>query len=231
MENAAGVSPKQAAAVAALAGVDAVSAGTLHECFRHFGIDTVAIAAQDAARLAHERFDACVLPLDDRAEQVLTTIRQSPDNAHCVIYAICGGLPEAIRFSAHGINALFFYPVQRDAALLVVRTTQLMVLHQLRRYVRVPLITGVMVETGREKFSASTVEISSGGISMYTRARLAVPQSVQVNLQLPRAGQLSLRAVVCWMRSEEELAGLRFEPGDPHRAQLRQWIEGYLGED
>lgn len=231
MENAAGVSPKQTSAVAALAGVDAVSAGVLHECFRQFGIDTVAIAAQDTPRLAHERFDACVLPLDDRAAQVLATVRQSPDNTHSVIYAICGSLPEAIRFSAYGINALFLYPVERDAALRVIRTTHLMVLHELRRYVRVPLVSGVMVETGTEKVSASTVEIDSGGLCLHTQARLGVPQSVEVNMQLPGAGELSLSAVVCWMRREEELAGLRFEPGDPRRAQLRQWIEDYLGED
>ena len=136
------------------------------------------------------------------------------------------------RNDGHGVMFWpFLYPVERDAALRVIRTTHLMVLHELRRYVRVPLVSGVMVETGTEKVSASTVEISSGGLCLHTQARLGVPQSVEVNMQLPGAGELSLSAVVCWMRREEELAGLRFEPGDPRRAQLRQWIEDYLGED
>lgn len=231
MDNAAGVSPKQAVAVAALAGVDDASAGILYECFRQSSIKTVAIAAQDAGRFTREHFDACVLPLDDRAPQVLAAIRQSPENAHSVIYGICGSLPEAMPFSSFGLNALFMRPIERRAALRVVRTTHLMVLRELRRYVRVPLISEVRLQTSTESIPANSIEISAGGVSLHTRAHLAVPQDVQVTLQLPDSGELSLRAVVCWIRRDEELAGLRFEPGDQHCSQLRQWIDDYLGED
>ncbi len=231
MQTVAGMSPKQASAVAALADLDTISVGVLHDCFRQFGIETVAIPAQDIARLARRHFDACILPLDDRASQTLATLRQSPDNARTVIYGISASLQQAIRFAQDGINAVFLRPVDRHSALRVVRTTYLLVLHELRRYVRVPLFVTVVLQTGTATAPASTVEISYGGLALRTTARLAVSQAVQVTVQLPHAEPLSLHAVVCWVRRDEDLAGVRFEPGDPLRLQLRQWIDNYLGED
>jgi hypothetical protein len=233
MESAAGqgVSPEQGVAVAALAGVDEPAAALLTECFRQFGISTVAIPSQDISRLSGERFAAFVLPLDAAAEPVLAAIRRSPENMHAVIYGLCGSVAQAIRFSSYGINAIFMQPVERNAALRVVRTTHLMVLRELRRYVRVPLVSAVMLQTGTESVPASTFEISSGGMSLHTKARLAVPQSVQATLHLPGSGEMAVRAVVCWIRRDEDAAGLRFEPGDERRLQVREWIEHYLGDN
>ena len=226
-----GVSPEQAMATAALAGLDGPAAALLTDCFRQFGIATVPIASQDIACLGRERFDAFVLPLDDAAEPVLAAIRRSPENMHAVIYGLCGSVAQAIRFSSYGINAIFMQPVERNAALRVVRTTHLMVLRELRRYVRVPLVSAVMLQTGTESVPASTVEISSGGMSLHTTARLAVPQSVQATLHLPDSREMAVRAVVCWIRRDEDSAGLRFEPGDQRRLQIREWIEHYLADD
>jgi PilZ domain-containing protein len=191
----------------------------------------VALASQDLSRLSQERFDAFVLPLDAASEPVLAAIRRSPENVHAVIYGLCGSVAQAIRFSSYGINAVFMQPVERLAALRVVRTTHLMVLRELRRYVRVPLVSAVMLQTGTESAPASTVEISSGGVSLHTKARLVVPQSVQATLHLPGSSEMAVRAVVCWIRRDEDAAGLRFEPGDERRRQVREWIEHYLGDD
>jgi hypothetical protein len=106
-----------------------------------------------------------------------------------------------------------------------------MVLHELRRYVQVPLVSAVTLQTGTESVPASTVEISAGGMSLRTKARLAVPQSVQATLHLPGWGEMAVRAVVCWIRRDEDTAGLRIEPGDERRRQVREWIERYLGDD
>ncbi len=231
MEPAVAITPKPAVAVAALIGVDAASTVVLQECFRQFGIYAVAVPADAAGPLSQDRFGACVLPLDDRAPAVLEAIRQSPHNAHTVIYGVCASLHQAMAFSQFGINAVFLYPVERNTALNVVRMTHLLVLHQLRRYVRVPLVTAAVLRAGAEDIPASTVEISTGGLSLHTSVRLAMLQSLEVKLQLPHAEPLSLRAVVCWIRYDEDLAGLRFEPSDPQRARLRRWIDDYLGED
>ena len=64
-------------------------------------------------------------------------------------------------------------------------------------------------------------------MSLHTKAR----QSVQATLQLPGSGEMAVRAVVCWIRRDEDAAGLRFEAGDERRLQVREWIEHYLGDD
>ncbi len=230
MDTGLAVAPKQTAAVA-LAGVDDASSAILRDCFLQFGIRTVPVGEPEIAPSGHERFDGYVLSLDDSAGRLLASIRQTPENAHAVIYGICGSLQKAMSFSSYGINALFLHPLERQAALNVVRSTHLLVLHQLRRYVRVPLVSQAWLETPTASVPASTIEISAGGASVRTRGRLGVPQNVQVTFQLPGLGELPLSAVVCWVRREEETAGLRFEPGDPRRQQLRQWIEDYLPAD
>jgi len=44
-----------------------------------------------------------------------------------------------------GINAIFNEPLERPAALKLVRATRMLVLHEFRRYVRIPVMTEVSV--------------------------------------------------------------------------------------
>ena len=57
--------------------------------------------------------------------------------------ALGGSAQEAMRYSKYGINAMFQEPVERSAALKLVRATNTLVLHEFRRYVRIPVITEV----------------------------------------------------------------------------------------
>ena len=76
---------------------------------------------------------------------------------------------EAIGFSKYGINAIFHEPLERTAALKLVRATQPLITHEFRRYVRIPIVTevNVVLADGR-RFSATSAEISSGGMSFKT---------------------------------------------------------------
>jgi hypothetical protein len=223
MASAAETSSKPAARVGLL-GVDAASTATLTDCFRQFGIDALEV---DTAAEAAEGCSGCVVPLTTRTAFVLRDLRQA--DPHTVIYGLCGSLREAVRFSEYGINAVFETPVQRQAALAVVRATHLLVLHELRKYVRVPLIAGVELETGGETVSATSMEISAGGMALSVRSHLEAPQSVVASFELPGAATVSVRAVLCWTRDSDSSAGIRFDPGDPHRAVVRRWVDEYLG--
>jgi PilZ domain len=222
------VRPEKAVATVALVGVDKATAAILTESFRLFGIQAVPLVGDEVARLEREKFHACALPLDAEAEGVLKRVRGSGSNRHIVIYGICSSLQEAMRYSRYGINAVFEHPVDRHAALRVVRFTYLLVVHELRRYVRVPLVSEALLETEAERLHASTVEISAGGMSLHSTSRFKVPQPVLVTFELPNVGQVSLRAIVSWMRQEEEMVGVRFEPADERRPAVRQWIDDYL---
>ena len=99
-------------------------------------------------RMQREKFEACVLSLRPEAEPVMESVRTSPSNNRMVIYGLGGSAQEAMRFSRYGINAVFNEPLERPAALKLVRATQMLVLHEFRRYVRIPIITEISMVTG-----------------------------------------------------------------------------------
>ena len=119
--------------------------------------------------MSKEKFDACVLSLVDDAEAVMQAARTSASNSRMVIYGLGGTAREAMRYSKYGINAVFQEPLERPSALKLVRATQPLLLHEFRRYVRIPLITEVTITTeDGKRLIASSKEISSGGMSMPT---------------------------------------------------------------
>ncbi len=228
MSSAAGAVPNlrdKAAAKVALLGVDEASSAVLTECFRQFGIEARVIPANESKSVA-ATYPACVVPLTVGAEAVLRQIRQSSHRT--VVYVTCGSVGEAMRFSEFGINALFQTPVRKQEALQVVRATHLLVLKELRRYIRVPLVCSVTLETGTELLEGSSLEISAGGMSLALKGHVAVPQTVLTKFTLPGIGKVEMRSVICWMRQEDGTAALRFDPSDPRRNAVRRWIDEYL---
>jgi len=136
----------------ALVDVEESTSGILRDCFRQFGIQTVPVTADTAAqRLLKEKFDACVLRLDESAAALLELIRTSPSNRRVVIYGISATTQEALRLSQYGINAVLEQTLDRQSALKVVRATYLLVVHELRRYVRVPIVAEVLIETAARR--------------------------------------------------------------------------------
>lgn len=39
---------------------------------------------------------------------------------------------------------------------------------------------------------------------------------------------ITIRASVCWIRQDRSLIGLRFEPADEARQNVKRWIDNYL---
>jgi len=129
----------------------------LSECFRQFGIETVLMTEQAAERLRKEKFEACVLKLDGDSEIIMESARTSRSNSRMVIYGLGGSAHEAMRFSRYGINAIFNEPLERPAALKLVRATQTLVLHEFRRYVRIPIMTEIALTTSENhRFTATS---------------------------------------------------------------------------
>jgi hypothetical protein len=222
--------PKRIVARVLLAGLDDPTRVVLGECFKQFGIQIVGSHGDTERRLQKEKFEACVVDLGRAdAESVLTAARNSASNSRIVIYGIARTTQEAMRFSKLGINAIIDDPVDRQAALKVVRSTHLLVVHELRRYVRIPVVTEVHVDYGQSGFGASSVEISAGGMSMRSEIRLPKEQAVEVSFSLPPNGKMVVaRASVCWKRAAADMFGIRFDPTDERRLEVKRWIDGFL---
>ncbi|MDP9159166.1 MAG: PilZ domain-containing protein [Acidobacteriota bacterium] len=220
------VAPKKTAARAALVDVKDSAKIVLAECFRQFGVEAVLMGGDASERLKREKFQACVVRLDADSSSVLDAVRTSSSNSRMVIYGVGGSVQDAMKYSKFGINAVFNEPLERPTALKLMRATQMLLVHELRRYVRIPIITEVLVELGgNERFSASSLEISSGGMSLKSREEIAANQPVEVSFALMTLPRISLKGFVSWRNSGVHTFGIRFDAQDPRRLRIKQWID------
>ncbi|HVP43310.1 MAG TPA: PilZ domain-containing protein [Terriglobales bacterium] len=220
---------QKALARVAIIGLSHAGGAILADCFKQFGIQSVAVAGDEIGRLSREKFDACVVRLDDEAEPVLEAVRTSRSNFRVVIYGVCKTAQEALRFSRYSVNAVVDWPIERQNALKVVRATHLLVLHEFRRYVRVPIVSEVRVklETGGE-VRGSSLEISGGGMSISGGSGVASGQNATVTFALPEMAEVSIRGLVCWTRPADTAFGFRFDNADESRYHVRQWIDDFI---
>jgi len=225
-----GTTARKPIARLAMIGLDANSGDILRDCFSQFGVSTTPVVDDPSHRFLKEKFEACVLRLDDGAEPVLEQIRNSPSNRRIVIYGIAKGTQAAMRYSKYGINAVFEEPLDRPSVLKVVRSTHLLVINELRRYVRVPIVTEASIEAQDKRIASSTLEVSAGGMSLICSSKLHLGHSVQIAFALPilNGGSLKVRASVCWARENENAYGVRFDATDDRRLQVKRWIDEYL---
>ncbi len=220
--------PKKIVARIAMVDLKDGSQTILAECFRQFGIEAVMVTENAAERLRKEKFEACVVKLGPAAQAVMEAARTSPSNSRVVIYGVGGSAQEAMRYSKYGINAMFQEPVERSAALKLVRATNTLVLHEFRRYVRIPVITEVAVQVNEgKKFAATSIEVSSGGMSLKSIEAVTSGQPVEVSFALLTLPRLWIRASVTWKNPKHSF-GVRFDTTDERRRKLKEWIDAYL---
>lgn len=209
-------------------GLSHAADAVLADCFKQFGIQTVSIPYEEADRMRREKFDACVLRLNEDAEPILEAVRKSRSNFRIVIYGVCKTAQEALRYSRFSINAVLDWPLERQNALKVVRATHLLVVHEFRRYVRVPIVSEVRVKADGQECRGSSLEISGGGMSVSGKGELASGQNATVSFELPGMAEVSIRGVICWTRPGEGTFGVRFENADEARFHVRQWIDDFI---
>jgi DNA-binding NarL/FixJ family response regulator len=219
---------RKASARTALVAIQDGARSVLSECFRQFGIETVAMSSDVAERLHREKFEACVIRLGmPEAEAVMEAIRTSPSNSRMVVYGLGGSAQDAMRYSRYGINAMFHEPLERSAALKLVRATQMLVLHEFRRYVRIPVMTEVSVVTAdSRRFIATSRELSSGGMSLQAGDEVSVGHNLEISFALLTLPRTWVRATVSWRKGKT--FGVRFDSQDDRRGGIKQWIDAYL---
>ena len=208
--------------------VDSSAFGILHDCFRQYGIGIATLSGSISERLRREKFDACVLDLKPAMLPVVEAARSSPMNRRMVIYGISHGPGDAIPFIKYGINAVLEWPFDRQTAHKVIRSTQSLIIHEFRRYVRVPVTTEVAVRVDGQKITALSEEISAGGMSIRVPQRLAPASPMLLSFVLPSNNKVTITATVCWAKAEDNVVGVRFGPADERRLQVRSWIDQYL---
>lgn len=217
---------RKTAARAALVGFSEPYRALLAESFRQFNIETVPMALNAGERLHKEKFEACVLPLVDGADSVLESVRSSPSNSRCIVYGVGGSAQEAMRFSKYGVNAMFNEPLERPSILKLIRATRMLVLHEFRRYVRVPVMAEVCIVGDGRKVIGSSIEMSSGGMSVKSSEDFSNGTGVEISFALMTLPRVNLRASISWRKPKS--LGVRFDPADKRRLRVKSWIDSYL---
>ncbi len=217
---------RKAAARTALVGLDDARRALLADCFRQFAIETVVISSDAADRLRKEKFEACVLGLGEGADTLMEAARTSPSNSRCILYGVGGNAQEAMRYSKYGINAMFQEPLERPTTLKLIRATRLLVLHEFRRYVRIPVMTEVAVVGDGRRVSASSIEMSSGGMSVKSPEDFSIGVPVELSFSLMTLPRVNVRGVVSWRKPKS--FGVRFDAADDRRQKVKRWIDSYL---
>jgi PilZ domain len=218
---------KKATARVALVDLKESSRFLLAECFRQFGIETVLVSTNAAERLRLEKFEACAIHLGPGADKVMEAARTSPSNSRLVLYALGGTAQDTIRYSKYGINAMFQEPLERPAAMKLVRATHMLVLHEFRRYARIPIMTDVtVVSKDGHRLSASSTDLSSGGVSCKSSEDMPSGTNVEISFSLLTLPRVSIRGVVTWRKAKS--FGVRFDPSDDRRQKVKEWIDAYL---
>lgn len=217
---------RKAAARTALVNLNESARALLAEGFRQFGIETVAITENAADRLKKEKFEACVLTLGEGADVLMEAARSSPSNSRCVLYGVGGNAQEAMSYSKFGINAMFSEPLERPAALKLIRGTRMLVLHEFRRYVRIPVMTQVSIVGDGRRISAASIELSSGGMSVKSSEDLSIGTNVEISFSLMTLPRVNLRGAVSWRKTKS--LGVRFDAADKERHKVKSWIDSYL---
>ena len=232
MDKAFGTAPahtpaRKAAARAALVDLKESSRVLLTECFRQFGIESVLVSSGAVERLRQEKFEACVLNLKPGAEAVMEAARTSPSNSRLVLYGLGGNAQEAMRYSKYGINAMFQEPLERPTALKLVRATHMLVLHEFRRYARIPIMTEVtVVSPDGHRLTASSIDVSSGGMSLKSGEDMPSGANVEISFALLTLPRVTVRAAVTWRKPKS--FGVRFDHADERRQKVKGWIDAYL---
>ncbi|MFZ0799009.1 MAG: PilZ domain-containing protein [Terriglobales bacterium] len=219
---------RKTAARVALFDLSAASAHLITDCFRQFGIETVSIERAHADRLQREKFEACVLSLDETAGSIIELARASASNSRIVIFGLGGTAQDAMRYSKLCINAIFHEPLERSAAMKLVRSTRMLVLHEFHRYVRIPVMTevGIVMAEG-SSMTATSQEISSGGMSLRGHHVPELGTLVEVSFSLLTLPRVWVRGQVTWRKNNRSF-GIRFDPADERRQRLKEWIAAYL---
>ena len=213
----------------ALVQLDESATETLTKAFAQCGVEAVPFAEDFAQRLRMEQFQGCVVRLDDSAFAVLEAVRCSRSNHRMILYGILPSGVDVRRFSKYGINTLINSPIGRGDALSVARSTCSLLLHELRRYVRIPLVIEVSMESSSGKFSGSSREISGGGMSVELTGQASLSDTVRLSFTLPEKPPVTIGVTVCWRK--DSFVGFQFQDSDPGRQAVRGWINSFLGLD
>lgn len=192
-------------------------------------------ARQATDLLICEKFDAVIVDSDDLdgGLEILQGLRATAGNRNSVSFAILNGRKTTTQ-QAFGMGANFVLqkPISALNASRCFNAALNFLMQERRRYFRYPVKMLVKIVIGNEEWTATSTNISEGGMAL--QLHKALPKGALPRLQFTLPGtkvEISVDAALAWVNIKGS-AGLRFrEMSASSREALQQWLDRQVEKD
>src|SRR5271166_331637 len=192
-------------------------------------------ARKAADILISEKFDAVIVDCDDLqgGMGVLQGLRATPSNNNSVTFAILNGHRTTTQ-EAFGMGANFVLqkPISALNASRCFHAALNFMMKERRRYFRPPVKMQVKVALEDKTLTATSTNISEGGIALMLREALPKGATPRLKFHLPDSTiQVDVEAEVAWANFKG-LAGFRFHDMPKGiKAELEKWLDDRMEQE
>lgn len=174
-------------------------------------VERCSTPAQATERLSRGKYEAVVVDCDDAAgaTEVLQNVRSAPSNRKVLALALVSGGDPSLA-SGLGANFVLEKPIVPEHATRVLRAAYGLMVHERRRYNRLPANHVVHVTYGSIlDHKAVMTNLSHGGAALRGAPGLGARQTLFLTFMLPGDGQsIKAQGETTWCHGDR--AGVRF---------------------
>ncbi len=184
--------------------------------------------------LNRRKFDAVIVDCDDLqgGVELLNGLRKTHSNASSVAFAVVNGKTSTRDAFQLGANFVLQKPLTTVNASRCFNAAISFMVRERRRYFRHPVEIPVRISLKEGvDFSATTSNLSEGGMAVRITARLQKNSEVKVQFKLPGTGSsLEVKALIAW--ADEGHAGVKFvDVPQSSQYQLDKWLTDRLQKE
>jgi len=185
--------------------------------------------------LVKRKFDAVIIDCDDLqgGVNVLQGLRRSQSNSKAVAFAVVNAQTTAQQAFQMGANFVLQKPLTPLHAARCFNAALNFMVREHRRYFRHPVEMPVRVCIPKSpELTATSTNLSEGGIAIRSTARLSKDTSVELRFTLPESStSLELKGQIVWTDATGR-AGIRFvDVPQSSQYQLDKWLTEHLQKE
>lgn len=191
-------------------------------------VEVCAESRQALDLLAKRKFDAVIIDCDDlqNGVAVLHDVRSTQSNSKSVAFAVLNGKTTTQEAFQHGANFVLQKPLTPIHATRCFNAALNFMVRERRRYFRYPVEIPVRITVGQNPpVTASSTNLSEGGIAIRTAARLLKDKETELRFTLPASNiSLELKGQIAWNDGTGQV-GIRFvQVPQSSQYQLEKWL-------
>jgi hypothetical protein len=217
-------------ATVAAVGIEPSTLEELKSAWRMFGIEVRLVPYEGLRTLKDQTINAFVVRLGSGAKPILQAIRSTDKYQHTLIYGV-GEDADIVGMAEFEISVLM-PDLNEDSVIEAIQNTYQLLLNQMRRHARIPMVIPVKVTAGAFTINAVSRNISAGGIRLSlvepAEAQMVAlrPDDIsQISFEAPHAARFHLPSTL--VRKSKNSVGFEFQVS-PDQQELKHWLDQHL---